>query len=155
MFPPTELNLSLFEQGIASDNKFVMLADKLEGGVVVLTTEAEAILIPPGWLHATLSITGGLSPSLSFSSSKSLETSANLLVRDANVSGSVSEVHAKAILESLIMALGSSETRQAQERLCKLYLQLSSAKTLPAFKALHEMIGQQCPLCEEDWDHHT
>ncbi len=83
--------MKLYEENIASNNKFVLLHQELEGGIPVLTTEDDMLWIPPSWGHATLDVTSSLTPGLQLHTSKSLMSSAALLELDLRTLERISE----------------------------------------------------------------
>jgi hypothetical protein len=82
LYPPTSDNLDAFYKMGGQEAKFARLASILEEGRCAITTHGATLYMPPGWLHATLTVRGGILFSVSWTRSSDHPMLANILIRE-------------------------------------------------------------------------
>jgi hypothetical protein len=82
LFPPSTSNLDAFYALRGWECKFQRLALALEDGVCAITTQGETLYMPPGWLHATLTVRGGCLLGVNWTRGWDLPMVANIYARE-------------------------------------------------------------------------
>ncbi|KFY96733.1 hypothetical protein V500_02326 [Pseudogymnoascus sp. VKM F-4518 (FW-2643)] len=80
IFPPKP-NWEIFIDSTGVDDRLAKIGDKLKGGVMVRTNSANGLEFGSGSLHAVFTISGGILPSSNYSTSESLTTMSELILR--------------------------------------------------------------------------
>ncbi|KAH7377251.1 hypothetical protein B0T11DRAFT_29697 [Plectosphaerella cucumerina] len=73
LYPPTEKKFAVYKRCLGENDMFHKAQPELELGSFVLTTDDQAIYLPPGCLHSTLTLRGGLTPGIEFMSCECLD----------------------------------------------------------------------------------
>ncbi|KAI0398706.1 hypothetical protein F4802DRAFT_592377, partial [Xylaria palmicola] len=76
LYPLTQTNFDLLTKVYCSNAILIELQGKLEGGTFCIQTEEQAIYLPPGCIHSTITLQGGLTPGITFTTAESLKPSA-------------------------------------------------------------------------------
>ncbi|KAK7928561.1 hypothetical protein PG985_005559 [Apiospora marii] len=129
LYPPTDADVRLFLQSRHIMNNFVHLANRLQGGEFCITTEKVALYIPPGCLHATYTLAGGLTPGIQYTTAQCLCIAKQVWEVESRVY-SVRKVDCGPYLRAIKMGLLStdSETRGvASDFFCEKYRYLKKA----------------------------
>lgn len=148
LFPPTEHNLQLHEKSYGGRDLFVHpwpLESGYEKGIIVVQSEKEAILLPPGYIHATFTLYGCITTGVQYATRASLESTAQILRMDAlGFRNPSPEPFFRAV--ELAIALGA-ETEVIHE-LCRTLPSLRPQCVLPDVVA-----GLRCS-CGKSWRSH-
>lgn len=80
LFPPTSENLAAYANTVGFDRRFAKVGSKLHGGIIIKTTQAEALILPSGALHITCTTAGGFLGGIMFSVVETLPTMSRVLV---------------------------------------------------------------------------
>ncbi|ETS87458.1 hypothetical protein PFICI_01286 [Pestalotiopsis fici W106-1] len=155
-YPLTDENRRLYAKECAQNDIFIRLHDKLERGVFLITTDGVAIKLPPGCLHATLTLRGGVVPGFEYTTASCL-----------GVSAAVWDLHSAAfkmgrdgdipLFEALIMALRSDHQdirTEAFQTLCPRWKTLGKCKCTELSK-LKKLCGLSCHHCGKAWKVHA
>lgn len=144
-YPLTDENRRLYAKECAQNDIFIRLHDKLERGVFLITTDDVVIKLPPGCLHATLTLRGGVVPGFEYTTASCL-----------GVSAAVWDLHSAAfkmgrdgdipLFEALIMALRSDQQdnrTEAFRTLCPRWKTLGRSK-YAKLSNLKRLCGPNC-----------
>ncbi|KAI0097731.1 hypothetical protein GGR51DRAFT_540097 [Nemania sp. FL0031] len=155
LYPLTSYNLEHFSAAHRSDAAFIELQGELEGGEFCIQTEDQAIYLPPGCIHSTYTLRGGLTPGIEFSTVECLEPTAQIW--DLNSKGlRLCGNDCYPFLEAIIMGLRSRESNQrerALDLLCLRYKKVSRLKPMILSK-VKQALPKTCPKCGELWAKH-
>ncbi|KAH9905205.1 hypothetical protein F4778DRAFT_729069 [Xylariomycetidae sp. FL2044] len=155
LYPLTPYNLERFSTARGSDVAFIQLQGQLEGGKFCVQTEDQAIYLPPGCVHSTFTLQGGLTPGIEFSTVECLEPAAKML--DLNLKGlGLCGNDYYPLLEAIIMGLRSERQDQqekAMEVLCPKYRKVRTVNPgiLPKVK---RQLPKYCSKCNALWGKH-
>ncbi|KAF7515233.1 hypothetical protein G7054_g14683 [Neopestalotiopsis clavispora] len=155
-YPLTNENRRLYGKECAQNDIFIRLHDKLERGVFLITTDDVAIKLPPGCLHATLTLRGGVVPGFEYTTASCLRMSAAVwdlhsaefqMGRDGDVP----------LFEALIMAWRSDHQEiraEACQIMCPRWKTLNKSKC-PELSKLKKLCGLDCQHCGKPWKVHV
>lgn len=153
LFPLTTVNRKLYEENCTSDHVFVRVSDRLEKGKFGILSEKDAIYLPPGYLHATLTLKGGLTPGIDYITTTCLEASA--VVWDIHMKVfEMSESDSTPLLEAVMMGLRSDERETnilAAQLFCDRWKPLRKAGRAAEAQKLQ---GKACLHCHQPWNRH-
>ncbi len=80
LFPPTAENLALYAPTVGFDHRFFKIGSKLQGGIIMRTTQAETLILPSGALRVTYTTVGGFLGGILFSAAETLPTMSCVLL---------------------------------------------------------------------------
>ncbi|KAI9706538.1 MAG: hypothetical protein M1836_003544 [Candelina mexicana] len=103
LWPPTWHNLDEFEQLGRGEGRMVRCA--LDDGIIVYTDNTKAIFIPAGWIHATMTLSGGFLAGISFLAAESVMVTAKCLAMDLRLAPDDFEENCTNYLNGLNVAL--------------------------------------------------
>ena len=148
VFPPTEHNLGVHKNSYVGRDLFVHPFPSESGyerGLVIVQSEKDAMLLPPGWIHATFTLYGCITTGVQYASRASLESTARILRMDAlGLQNPSPEPFFRAI--ELAIALGMHD--EAVKELCCTLPSVRVQCTLPDLVA-----GLKCS-CNKSWRSH-
>ncbi|KAI1357206.1 hypothetical protein F5Y08DRAFT_324810, partial [Xylaria arbuscula] len=78
LYPPTENNLAKLQQAYQSHAMFIELQGLLEGGELCIQTESQALYLPAGCIHGTITLQGGIVPGIMFTTAECLKPSLSI-----------------------------------------------------------------------------
>ncbi|KAI1322671.1 hypothetical protein F5Y16DRAFT_30647 [Xylariaceae sp. FL0255] len=155
LYPLTPHNLERFSTLHRSDTTFIELQGQLEGGELCVQTEHQAIYLPPGCIHGTYTLQGGLTPGIEFSTVECLEPAAkmwDLNSERARLCGN----DCYPLLEAVIMGLRSETPArrvEAMEILCPKYKRV--CKLSPGILSMvKKQLPMNCSKCGALWGKH-
>lgn len=157
---PGRGNLETFcrlEETCAGD-MFVPALAELRGAIFIITDDSEALYLPPGCLHTTVTTQGGFVPGITFSSAKGLEATAAHLCTNVKDIVDASADHRAPLLEALVMGFWFEdvETSLGPAILCELFSRLESlAKRTPTYAERLQKAGPTCRICSRSWKRHV
>lgn len=155
LYRPTRHNLDVFERHCDSDDIFIRTWRKLEGGQFVVFSEEEAIYLPAGCIHATITLKGGLVPGIEYTSVGCLEISANILDIHAR-KFSLKSDDILPFLEAVIIGLSAgneSEKALAARHLCEKWVIINRSKGDLSPK-VKKLLTNSCINCGQAWKRH-
>ncbi|KAI0537870.1 hypothetical protein GGR58DRAFT_325636 [Xylaria digitata] len=155
LYCPTPHNLEVVERHCDSDDIFIHTWDKLEGGQFVVFSEEEAIYLPPGCIHATLTLKGGLVPGIEYSSVGCLEMSAKILDINAR-KFSLNSSDLRPFLETVFISMSTgdeSEKALAARHICERWVALGRVKADLSPK-VKRLLAKSCAHCGRAWKQH-
>lgn len=157
-WPPSHHNLALYSKAAHSNNMLVTLHQGLEGCQMLLITDEDAILLDSGTLHATVTLRGGATPGIEFTSAKCLDITHKLLEMHSETQRLGRDV-GRPFLEAVMVASRDVQRRRrALDLFCAMYPTLSKAKCdllAKARKAVAEGTdAKSCASCGKLWGRH-
>lgn len=160
-FPGTTDNCAMLRQLDSDDACFVKALRQLQGVRFTLTDDSIAIRLPPGCIHGTVTLSGGLTTGIEFSSESSLKAAASFFDTfvATNVKSPIGQY--RPLLESLKLSFQSLEPDKRQQAtivLCERFLLLRKGprdnyifnETLNAAKQMNDC----CQGCYRLWSNH-
>lgn len=146
LYPPTRQNLELLVSVDDFDDKFVRIHGRLEAGKFWVTDETTAIYLPPGWIHGTFTLAGGVVPGIEFSSAHSLQMTS--IVYELNRKNyEVGSDDQLPFLEACMAAFESRDQttqRLASARFCETY---NNLKKNSMFRTVLQKAQELSPVC--------
>ncbi|KAI0143141.1 hypothetical protein GGR57DRAFT_366951 [Xylariaceae sp. FL1272] len=155
LYPPTPHNLSLYSSAVTSSTPFASLSSSLEGGEFCITTSKDTLYLPPGCLHATYTLRGGLTPGFEYTTAECLDVSARVL--DINKRKfRLGPGDYEPFLEAVVLALrdGAKRSEEAEMNLCAVYKAVAKHKGKAAAEIRRLTKGRACKGCGEAWKAH-
>lgn len=155
LYPLTPHNLAQFSALHKSNAAFIELQGNLEGGEFCLQTEYQAIYLPPGCIHGTYTLQGGLTPGIGFTTVECLEPAANMWDLDSKGL----RLHGNdcyPLLEAIIMGLRCEKEdrrEKAVQLLCPKYRRLCKLNPGILSKVKKEL-PRVCSECDASWAKH-
>jgi hypothetical protein len=122
---PGPCNRAVYEKEIAVNQQYARCEQELIGGRFAVTLPAEGIVLPPGWLHATLTINPGALFGSTISVAEGVFDAAQILKHDMLANKVVSFDDLKPLVRSLHVAVVAGLEdgwRGALKLLCELDL---------------------------------
>ncbi|KAI1819147.1 hypothetical protein F4861DRAFT_544207 [Xylaria intraflava] len=157
IYPLTPENFRVFSQHYHSNNRFLDMASQLTKGDFFIQTVDEAMYLPPGCIHSTVTIRGGLVPGAIFISVESLAATEKIWNLDWEKNGEGKEdTHSEPFLKALTMAFEEGtrgERKKAQKILCKNYKKLVQQDKKGVRKLVHNQ-KTACVVCGKEWKNH-
>ncbi|KAH9908158.1 hypothetical protein F4778DRAFT_720544 [Xylariomycetidae sp. FL2044] len=155
LYPLTPHNLQQMSEAYRSNAVFIDLQGKLEGGEFCVQTEDQAIYLPPGCIHSTITLQGGLAPGIEFTTGRCLDAAGSMWDLNSSLLR-VCKDDCVPLVEAILLGLRSddeSQRRKAMASLCTRYSTI--AKLKPAiFSQLKKQIRGNCSRCEFPWRKH-
>lgn len=156
MWPPTDDNLEIYRECFANPALWKEREGNLKHSCFVVTTEDLAIHLPPGWLHATVTLRGGGTSGIEFMSADCLRISKRVW----GIESSAPEKDPgdnKPLVDAILSALDHENTQgEGLAELCgltgKLKLQGSQKKELAS---ILRTLGTKCRHCDRIGKDHT
>lgn len=134
---------------------FIDLQGVLEGGEFYIQNELLALYLPPGCIHSTITLRGGLAPGITFTTAECLGPSALIWDLDYKTVKTdkydcVCFVRAVAI----IMRSGDQAKKQeALSKLCDRYKKISKLRP-DGWSEVRKYLPKQCSQCGKQWGKH-
>ncbi|KAH7114116.1 hypothetical protein EDB81DRAFT_921206 [Dactylonectria macrodidyma] len=113
-YPPTKQNLELYRQHRVSDSIFIQHHNEFQGGKFCVQQHGEAMYIPPGYLHITYTVKGGILPGTQYLTQDCLSVASHLLEIDRSTCG-LSDGDCQPLLETIYLNLQSNEPSNQNE----------------------------------------
>ncbi|THY45146.1 hypothetical protein D6C99_06528 [Aureobasidium pullulans] len=114
--PPTTSNLDNFYKISGEERKFVRLQHVLRDGVCAITTQGETLYIPSGWLHATLTVKGGILLGVNWTWASDVSTIIDILVQEYRTNPE--EASFNPLINSCELAIISKTVKEFLTDLC-------------------------------------
>ncbi|KAH8732081.1 hypothetical protein GQ44DRAFT_767119 [Phaeosphaeriaceae sp. PMI808] len=105
LYPPDPKNRTLYERESNISRQYSRCEKELAGGRAALTMPTEAIVIPPGWLHATATLVPGCLMGSTFSVAEGVFPTAQILKHDILTKRTTSLDDLRPFLQSLHAAV--------------------------------------------------
>ncbi|KAI1263601.1 hypothetical protein F5Y18DRAFT_428874 [Xylariaceae sp. FL1019] len=155
LYPPTPHNLSLYSSAVASSTPFTSLSPQLEGGEFCITTLKDTLYLPPGCLHATYTLRGGLTPGFEYTTGDCLEVGAQILAINKR-RFRLGPGDYEPFLEAVVSAFrgGVKESEEAERKLCVFYKVVAKQKGKVAAEIRKLTKGRPCKGCGRMWKAH-
>ncbi|KAI3322953.1 hypothetical protein HD806DRAFT_499740 [Xylariaceae sp. AK1471] len=155
LYPLSSHNFQQISKAYQSNNVFVDLQGKLEGGEFCIQTEEQAIYLPPGCIHGTITLQGGLTPGIEFTTPECLD--ATVLMWDLNSTVlEVSKDDCLPFLEAISISLRSSLASRREKAiavLCKKYKKVARLKPT-IWTKFNKVLPVSCTNCGHSWRRH-
>lgn len=158
---PGPPNYDVFERYAHQRQILVDIHQQLKGAIFMVTAPDTAITLPPGCIHAVLTLRGGLTPGFIFSSSQSLRVTERVYAMNRRLRPSVGAPEQQAILEGCLMGLRSQDTSlQAFAAQC-VCSNFSEFHALSGTRCIFDQVKraasltQGCCRCGRSWSHHV
>ncbi|EXL64042.1 hypothetical protein FOPG_19688 [Fusarium oxysporum f. sp. conglutinans race 2 54008] len=118
LYPPTTTNLSLWAKYRKSNKIFEDLVDHLENGEVAVQNTDEAIYLPPGYIHATYTLKGGIVFGINYATKEGLPITSKIFEIETENFLTVDKEDVTPLLESIKLRFecfeeGDEELRKA------------------------------------------
>ncbi|KAI3326652.1 hypothetical protein HD806DRAFT_487799 [Xylariaceae sp. AK1471] len=156
LYPLTEHNRAKLQQAYQSNAMFIELRGVLEGGEFCIQTEDQALYLPPGCIHSTITLKGGLTPGIMFTTAECMKPSVFLwdidtaLVRtDQNDCGY--------FIRAVTMGLRSEDKTRQKEAwglLCRCYQRISTRRWKELGEYMRGALPKKCTVCNQPWREH-
>ncbi|KAI1818983.1 hypothetical protein F4861DRAFT_544401 [Xylaria intraflava] len=156
LYPLTEQNRQALGPVYGSKNMFLDLVGKLEGGDFCIQTEGEAIYLPPGCIHSTVTIRGGLTLGLLFETPVSVYLAGVVFDLDQKFIRR-GDLECHSLLTSIDLARQrgtAAEKREASARLCAQFKLLKARAPAKMAELLNQKALASCPRCGKSWASH-
>ncbi|CAJ2508643.1 Uu.00g136690.m01.CDS01 [Anthostomella pinea] len=124
LYPLSDHNKAELSEVYDKNSLFIALQGRLEKGEFCIQTAAEALYLPPGYIHATVTLRGGLTPGIQFTTPHCITLSEKMLILD-NEKREITNEHCMPLLESILLGLRSHEgkhVKEAKAALCRCYM---------------------------------
>lgn len=157
LFPPTDHNLKVWEEHRQSKCVLNDAVAQLEGGMVVIQPTDMAMYIPPGCLHGTYTLRGGIVPGIVYTTEESLPITNRLIEIESRHFRKVQPEDLRPFLEAVIVSLesGSEKRDEALKALCQ-RSKVDGLKSQALFARVMEKVGPRtsCQVCGKGWRTH-
>ena len=171
LFPPSDGNLEVLSKVYQEDSKLALAYEKLEGGRLFCTDRTRFMYLPPGWLHATFTVHGGLTPGIDFIAAGCLNATRATLQLDL-ASPHFQAHDAVAFLRCILCGVpdpASEGSIKHAQAFCAFYKRLvkhcgdkrKKSYVVEWGKALQHCTvsmnhqGKVCRACQAPWNHHS
>lgn len=121
LYPPTAENLDEFYKLHGQERKFSRLVNVLQEGACAITTQGDTLYMPPGWLHATLTVQAGSLLGINWTCGSDSPVVASIFAREvaADLAAGSSQSSWWPLLETCdISTSASTGTEDVLETLC-------------------------------------
>lgn len=157
---PGPPNFGVYNQIEQDDDVFIKCLQQLRGGKFIIP-EKEALCLPPGCIHGTITLRSGLTTGVEFSSAECIEAASSVFDMNLQKNGKMPAGDYRALLESCTMGFRSmqSDTRRlADTTFCKRFSLLQKGTNQNYFfeEALvaAKEVDTICLACTNPWKLH-
>ncbi|KAI0976380.1 hypothetical protein F4678DRAFT_469339 [Xylaria arbuscula] len=153
LYPLTEKNYSLLAEVYKSNAMFIELQGRLEGGEFCIQTEEDAIYLPPGCIHSTITLRGGLTPGIMFTTAECVKPAGLIWDMDNNTKRHRDDcVYFLRAIELGLCSRDEDQRQEALSELCGRYRQI--AKVRRGEMSILSSLPRQCCRCNKLWSAH-
>ncbi|OBS16196.1 hypothetical protein FPOA_13112 [Fusarium poae] len=156
MFPPTEHNLTIWDEYRESQEILKSSWDRLKGGKVAIQTGNQAIILKPGLLHSTFTLRGGLVFGLTYITKSCLTVTPKLLRIEHDHFQKLGDDDLSPFLESILICMSPESDRQdeALRVLCEMPKIRAVKKNDLLAKIKDAITSADCRHCGKRWRSH-
>ena len=109
LWPPTPGNLREFERVLRKGGGGRMVACNLDDGIITYTDSTMAIYVPAGWIHATLTLSGGFLAGITFVAAESIFITAQCFAMDLRHTPDEFEENCQHYIDALEVSLRTQD----------------------------------------------
>ncbi|KAH6695093.1 hypothetical protein F5X68DRAFT_272569 [Plectosphaerella plurivora] len=110
LWPPTDLNMRIYERCCASPASWATEEGSLEHCCYALTTDDKAIYLPPGWIYATTTLAGGTATNSKFITASCLQIAQKVWSAESSTSKKTSG-QSQSFVDAILAALDEEATK--------------------------------------------
>ncbi|KAI1159436.1 hypothetical protein F5B18DRAFT_588607 [Nemania serpens] len=156
LYPLTKKNYDTLAGAYQSSAMFVDLQGMLEGGEFCVQTELQALYLPPGCIHSTITLQCGLTPGIMFTTAQCLRPSALLWDLDARMAKTRKLDCLYFFVRAVILIMRSGNQTQKQEAISQLCIRYKKILHLKpdGFIEMKKCLPKECGQCSKPWRQH-
>ncbi|KAI1288564.1 hypothetical protein F5Y03DRAFT_389161 [Xylaria venustula] len=156
LYPLTENNRAKLQQAYQSNAMFIELQGVLEGGEFCIQTEDQALYLPPGCIHSTITLKGGLTPGILFTTAECLKPSVSIWDIDTALV-KADQDDCGYFIRAVTMSLRSKDEmrqKEAWDLLCRCYPRISTRRWNELEGYMRGALPKKCAVCNQPWRGH-
>ncbi|KAI0399049.1 hypothetical protein F4802DRAFT_591120 [Xylaria palmicola] len=154
LYPLTEKNCDLWAKRYNSNAMFIELQGQLEGGEFCVQTEDQAIYLPPGCIHSTITLEGGLTPGIMFTTAECLRPSALIWDLDSGIKRDRDDcVYFLRSVEIIMHTKNQTQYPKAMFEMCSRFKKIAALKP-NNWAHFKRCLPPVCSHCEKKWADH-
>lgn len=139
LYPPTPGNLSVWAEHRQSNKIFEDILADLENGKIAVQNSDEAIYLPPGYIHATYTLEGGIAFGINYTTKECLPIITKLVNTEMEHYEKIGKEDVTPLLESINICIEEGGEERQEARLAfKRFSNRSEVKGHRLFRVVKE-----------------